>query len=235
MGMNMQTFLTILEIVFFFWPLILLLGFFGTRDAEAPLAKKIMASFQRIFIAWCLMLFMALFLIIQDHQLSGIFPDPINWILFSVVGGVFGFPVLVNMIKHIRQNRADQLEAGTLEALRNLSPDEFENVVAKFFESIGYRSRVSENVQDHGVDVFVYDGKGEKWVVQCKRYRGVVGEPILRDLLGAMLHEKATRAFLMTTGTISQKAREWIQDKPITVYESEGLVRLLQCNSVETQ
>ncbi len=93
--------------------------------------------------------------------------------------------------------------------------------------------QVSENVQDHGVDVIVYDGKGEKWVVQCKVHRGVVGEPVLRDLLGAMLHERATRAFLMTTGTISQKAREWIVDKPILVYESEGLVRLLQCNSLD--
>ncbi|MCJ7693955.1 MAG: restriction endonuclease [Anaerolineaceae bacterium] len=231
----MQTFLTILEIVFFFWPLILVLGLFGKRDAEASMGNKIMLSLQRIFLAWCLMLGVALVLITQDHPLSGILPEPTNWVLFSVLGVILGLPVLINIITRMRQRRADQLEAGTLEALRNLSPDEFENVIAQFFERIGYRARVSEDVQDHGVDVFVYDGKGEKWVVQCKRYRGVVGEPILRDLLGVMLHEKATRAFLMTTGTISQKARDWIEDKPITVYESEGLVRVLQFNTVDTQ
>lgn len=73
----------------------------------------------------------------------------------------------------------------------------------------------------------VYDGKGQKWVVQCKRYRGVVGEPILRDLLGAMLHERAQRAYLMTTGRISKNGREWVKGKPIIIYAGQGLVRLL--------
>ena len=229
----MQIFFTILETLFFFWPLILLFGILGKRNSEVSFGYKVMRSFQRIFVAWCLMLLIALILSTNGRNISGLFPQNTNWVLFAVLGFVLGLPILINVILRLHQRRKEQFAAGTLEALRNLSPDEFENVIAQFFERIGYRSRVSENVQDHGVDVIVYDGKGEKWVVQCKRYRGVVGEPVLRDLLGAMLHERATRAFLMTTGTISQKAREWIVDKPILVYESEGLVRLLQCNSLD--
>jgi restriction system protein len=78
------------------------------------------------------------------------------------------------------------------------------------------------------VDVIVQATNGEKWIVQCKRYSGSVGEPIVRDLFGTMLHEDAQKAYLMTTGSISNQAREWAQRKPIILYEGEDFVTLIR-------
>jgi restriction system protein len=78
------------------------------------------------------------------------------------------------------------------------------------------------------VDIVIHNGEGEKWIVQCKRYKGSVGEPIIRDLFGTMLHERARRAYLMTTGPITQQARDWARGKPIILYDGESLVKLIR-------
>jgi hypothetical protein len=114
----------------------------------------------------------------------------------------------------------------SLEQLRALSPDEFETWVAARFREQGYRARRTGQTGDHGVDVQA-ERRDEKVVVQCKRYRDTsIGEPVLRDLYGAMHHAGATRAVLATTGRISDAARAWAEDKPIDLWDGETLVRL---------
>ncbi|MCB0184952.1 MAG: restriction endonuclease, partial [Caldilineaceae bacterium] len=63
-------------------------------------------------------------------------------------------------------------------------------------------------------DILVTDPDGYDAVVQCKRYRGTVGSPTVRELYGTMVHSGVTRAFLVTSGTISDDACKWAADKP---------------------
>jgi len=79
---------------------------------------------------------------------------------------------------------------------------------------------------DDGVDILVQAANGEKWVVQCKQYspKNKVSSPQIRDLAGAMLHESADRAALVTTSTFTQPARDWAKHKPIELYDGESLV-----------
>lgn len=39
-----------------------------------------------------------------------------------------------------------------------------------------------------------------KYIIQCKRYSDSVGEPIIRDLYGAITSERANKGNFMTTG-----------------------------------
>lgn len=223
----MQTLLSLLLVIFTFWPLILIFGILDGENRSKPWKDKVHIAIKRIFIAWCVMAIIVMGIYWGGNQPIGFIPEPYNLISFVLFGLTVGIPFLIHeriLSKARKDSRANIAE---LESLRELSPSEFEQVIAGFFQSMGYRTRLSEASHDHGVDVLVYDGKGQKWIVQCKRYRGVVGEPILRDLLGAMLHERAQRAYLMTTGSISKKAREWVRGKPIIIYDGQGLVRLL--------
>jgi hypothetical protein len=64
----------------------------------------------------------------------------------------------------------------------------------------------------------------ETTVVQCKHHPfSTVGEPVLRDLFGAMNHLRADAGFLVTTGRVSQAARDWVVDKPIQIWDAERL------------
>lgn len=117
--------------------------------------------------------------------------------------------------------------AMTVPQLLELTPSEFEEYVAqRIFARQGYAVINTPDVQDGGVDIIVTDVHGRQAVVQCKRYRGTVGEATIRDLYGAMMHFEAAMAYLVTTGNISDAARRWSQGKPIGLIDGSRLEEL---------
>jgi len=113
-----------------------------------------------------------------------------------------------------------------LDQLFDLSPTEFEHYVARLFRRKGYKVVVRGGSGDHGVDLELFGDGSKRAVVQCKRYRDTVGEDVVRDLYGTLLHERATRAFLVTTAEISEAARKWSVGKPITLIDGDTLVAI---------
>ncbi len=117
----------------------------------------------------------------------------------------------------------------SLEQIRGLTPSQFEAYVAyRIFARHGYAVDNVRDVKDGGVDILVTDGFGQQAVVQCKRYRGTVGEPIVRDLYGTMIHQGAVYAYLVTNSNFSEEARQWAAGKPIELIDGRRLVQLSQ-------
>lgn len=129
---------------------------------------------------------------------------------------------------YLRQRRRPkgQDERLTLDDLQAMDPSDFEAWVQQLFRSRGYYTNNTPNGADHGIDLWVVSPQGERAIVQCKRYRGVVGEPVVRDLYGVMQHEAAARGFLVTTGGISAAAGRWAQGKPIDLIDGPRLEML---------
>jgi len=111
--------------------------------------------------------------------------------------------------------------------LQNLHPFRFEQLVCDLFRRIGFEVEHTPKTGDSGVDGYLRK-QGELSVLQCKRVKNKIGEPILRDLFGTMQHVKAVQGILVTTGHISHKARRWAKGKPIRMIELEGLVALIR-------
>jgi restriction system protein len=107
-----------------------------------------------------------------------------------------------------------------------LEPAEFEAWTAMLFQLMGYRVTDTKTVGDHGIDLVVNDGRLRLGLVQCKRYRGTVGEGTVRDLYGTMMHERAGFAWLATTGAVSRQAREWAQGKPMELWDGKQMEEL---------
>ena len=115
----------------------------------------------------------------------------------------------------------------SLDKMHALSPSQFEDYVAKrIFARQGYLVDNTRDVKDGGIDLLLTDHHGRQAVVQCKRYKGTVGESVIRDLYGTMIHGGATMAFLVTTGHVSAEARKWVAGKPIGLIDGPMLVRL---------
>jgi hypothetical protein len=114
----------------------------------------------------------------------------------------------------------------TISQMLALEPDEFEAWVGLLFTLGGYEVKNTRYVADHGVDLEVSGNGMRAGLVQCKRYRGTVGEPTVRDLYGTMIHEGAEYAWLATTGGISRQAREWAYGKPIDLWDGQRLLEL---------
>lgn len=114
----------------------------------------------------------------------------------------------------------------TVAQMLALEPGEFEVWSGMLFQLMGYWVRNTQDVADHGIDLEVADRATRNGLVQCKRYRGTVGEPTVRDLYGTMMHENADRGWLVTTGGISRQAFEWAAGKPIELWDGQTLVEL---------
>jgi len=98
--------------------------------------------------------------------------------------------------------------------LDSLSGQEFEVLVGKLFQSDGWQVRQTPKGADSGVDL-VAKKDSVSVVVQCKRWKGRIGEPVIRDVLGAMIHAKADEAYVVTTNYFTRSARLFASGKKI--------------------
>jgi restriction system protein len=116
----------------------------------------------------------------------------------------------------------------SLEGLYQLSPKDFEEYVGTLFRRKGYQVARRGGSGDHGVDLELFGPDGRKAIVQCKRYQHTVGEEIVRELFGTIIHERSIRGFLVTTAEISASAKSWAAGKPITLIDGPTLVEIAQ-------
>lgn len=157
------------------------------------------------------------------------------WVQFAWLGALIGSLafVLTGWALALQQRAKPQTPppAGqgiglTLDELHAMDPSDFEAWVTELFQSRGYFAKNIPDSGDHGVDLWVVTPNGERAIVQCKRYRGVVGEPVVRDLYGVMQHENAPLGFLVTTGSISEAAGKWASGKRIELIDGAQLALL---------
>jgi restriction system protein len=124
---------------------------------------------------------------------------------------------------------------GNTKDLLELSPREFEDMVVEVYRAFGHAAKRTGTTGDHGVDVVVETKKGEKLVVQCKRWRGNVGEPVVRDFYGVMQHEKADKGIIVTTGSFTPQAREWAKGKPILLHDGQEFLQIWERAKAQKQ
>jgi restriction system protein len=192
------------------------------------LCVRVRRSINLVFFGWAGWAIPWGVLVFQEREPFFLIPRPLNDGLFFSLGAITGGISFGLWIHKLKKNRVRLQDARTLEDLLEMSPEAFETLISKLFMAYGHQAEVQGGNGDHGVDVVVRTDEGEKWVVQCKRYSGSVGEPVVRDLYGTMLHEEAQRAYLITTGSFTRQAGEWVQEKPIILYDGEGLVKLIR-------
>jgi restriction system protein len=195
--------------VFMCWPVIII----------SPLQRRrhILAN---MLLAWGLLVVVRVFLLFAPSRMPLFFiPEPLNTILFFVAGAVL---LTIRLGITFWQNKKFQQKAdgaNDTEDLLRLSPSEYEQMVVELYQAYGHQAKRTGAIGDHGVDVTVQTKSGEKWIVQCKRWRGTVGEPVVRDFYGVMQHEKADKGAIITAGKFTLQAREWAKGKPIYLYD----------------
>ena len=171
-------------IIYSFWPLLILapIGWRGGNILRAMTGMWVL-----LFFGWLMARRLSL------KPLIPIIPEPTNTYVFFLAGLILiAWPIF----RKVREHRYIHKTADTARNpgdLLDISPAQFEKMVVELYILWGYNARRTGSIGDHGVDVIVDTPKGEKWVVQCKRWRGIVGEHIVREFIGTMHHEKADR------------------------------------------
>jgi hypothetical protein len=216
---TLDFFFTAFDFVFDFWPFLVLSAI---KTRRSPLKSMLLT--------WGFWAVVRVFLVFNPNPLEAtlFIPEPLNTVLFFVAGLVLaGVYFGLRFLERGRLIRKTS-DANSVEKLLDLSPTEFEDAVVELFRAYGHKARRTGGVGDHGVDVIVETRDGQKIVVQCKRWKGYVGEPVVRDFYGVMHHEKADRGLIVTTSTFSRPAQEWAEGKPIALYNGEKFLQLWQ-------
>jgi restriction system protein len=125
-----------------------------------------------------------------------------------------------------------------LSAIKTCSPAFFEELVVQLLLKMGYggsRKEAGKAVGrsgDGGIDgVIAEDRLGlDSIYVQAKRWQGSVGEPDIRNFLGALVGRGASKGVFITTSSFSEPARAFaarsIQQKLVLI-DGERLAELM--------
>jgi restriction system protein len=125
-----------------------------------------------------------------------------------------------------------------LSAIKGCSPAFFEELVVQLLLKMGYGGSRKEagkavgRTGDGGIDgVISEDRLGlDSIYVQAKRWQGSVGEPDIRNFLGALVGRGASKGVFITTGSFSEPARSFstrsLQQK-IVLIDGDRLAELM--------
>ena len=228
----MQTLMDLLIIAAKFivglWPVMFLLLFIGFSKRESGFGAVLRSSIKGLIISWGFFGILRLIFAFMKMDTFHIIPEPADTSFFLAVGLIL-FPFEVALLL---EEKRKKYTASTLEDLRSLSPSDFEELVADTYRSQGNTVQVVGGTGDHGIDLVVSSRSGGTFLVQCKRYRGKVGEPVVRDFYGVLRASDAKGGAIITTGTITDAARLWAEGKPIHLYDGEQFLKILLASRV---
>lgn len=113
--------------------------------------------------------------------------------------------------EEIEDDSADNWKNALLHVLTNMKPDAFERLCQRVLREYGFtKVKVTGRAGDGGIDgVGVLRIKLLSFHVafQCKRYKGSVSSPQIRDFRGSM-SAKSDKGLFITTGTFTKDAQE---------------------------
>lgn len=140
--------------------------------------------------------------------------------LICVLGALVSF-----LGRRKRKLLFDNVAASTAaSAINHMSWQEFEMLVGEAFRRKGYMvTETGGGGADGGVDLVLRKG-GEKFLVQCKKWRAFnVGVSVVRELYGAMAAEGATGGFVVTSGVFSEDAKAFARGRNVELIDGAEL------------
>jgi HJR/Mrr/RecB family endonuclease len=111
----------------------------------------------------------------------------------------------------------------------NVKPYEFEKFIGKLLKKMGYRTEITPESNDFGVDVVAWKKK-DKYATQVKRYaeKHNVTSKEVQQLIGARHFYKANKAIFVTTSNYTPNAKKVAEYAPIELWDKEKLHSLVR-------
>ena len=132
-----------------------------------------------------------------------------------------------------------QFATGTysMSEFKKLTPNQFETLSAKYYEKMGFVVKVTGGAYDEGVDISARRATElglEQLIIQCKHYpESTIGPNAIREMIGTRaIHNEATSATLITSGTFSDEAIRLAKKHQIKLIDGTYLITLLRKHKI---
>lgn len=148
---------------------------------------------------------------------------------------LFFIPAPISFVKHYSRKQRFITTTATIKAkktatpFQNMSWIEFESYIGEFYKSKGYEVKQElSHKPDGGVDIWLKKD-GELSLVQCKHWKTrKVGVQVLREMYGVMLANQATRMIIVTSGSFTSEAIQFIEGKRFWLVDGNELVNMIE-------
>jgi Restriction endonuclease len=108
----------------------------------------------------------------------------------------------------------------------NKTGDDFERLVTRLYEAMGYAAKRIGGVGDQGGDVIASKG-GENILIQAKFYGGAVGNAAVQQAVGARPLYNCTRAAVVTSSSFTSEAVALAQSNSVELIDGARLKQML--------
>ncbi|NTW09263.1 MAG: restriction endonuclease, partial [Anaerolineaceae bacterium] len=206
------------------WPVMIVVVLFGIAKRRDGFKTMLRTSIKSLVVTWVFFAILRAVFSYLEMETFQLLPEPADTRYFLFVG-LFLMPLALAIA--LEEHRKHQM-IKSIDDMNLLSPSEFEKLVAKTYRDQGNRVEEVGSTGDHGIDLIVHTRKGETVLVQCKKYKGKVGEPIVRDFYGVLRASEADAGALVTTGLITPQARLWAEGKPIYLYDGRAFLKVIE-------
>lgn len=98
----------------------------------------------------------------------------------------------------------------------------FERYLSQQFGSMGYRVSFTEPSHDYGADLLLKK-RGERIVVQAKRYEKNVGIAAVQEVVGSIAYYEADRAMVITNSGFTGSARDLARQNEVELWDREEM------------
>jgi len=110
--------------------------------------------------------------------------------------------------------------------LEGISGSEFEKIITELFKKLGYTVSITKGSGDEGIDLFL-EKEGLRAGVQCKRWKTMIGQRVVREFYGSLIHAKLKKGFVITTSRFSKAAKDFVRGKQVVLIDREELRRII--------
>jgi restriction system protein len=138
----------------------------------------------------------------------------------------------------LRQEEIERLSRSivpSLDELRRLTPQQFENEIANLFRRLGYDVKQTPYTNDQGRDAIMVKGH-DKYLLECKRYGqdNASGRPDIQKFHSAIISDRAKSGFFVTSGSFSKAAVDFAPGAFIELVDGNRLVRMFAESTLST-
>lgn len=117
-----------------------------------------------------------------------------------------------------------------------ISGYEFEHIISNLMSKMGLEVENTTLSADGGIDIIAYNNAPilkSKYIIQCKNWVNSIGEPVIRDLYGVVMSEKANKGILICTSKFTKQAIKFADINNIEIIDNDILTKLLVDNQIK--
>ncbi|EOO71763.1 restriction endonuclease [Bacillus mycoides] len=115
----------------------------------------------------------------------------------------------------------------TIKDIDLFSGEEFEQYLADFLKSLGFRTELTKGSGDQGVDILAFK-QNKKYVIQAKRYKSTVGTAAVQEVVAGKAFYDADESWVITNSKFTKGAVELASKTNTKLWDREKLSNLIE-------